>query len=509
MRTKKFFWNTITTVLLQIVMFVSGLIVPRVMLLAYGSEVNGLVSSISQFINYFNLIEAGLSGATTYALYKPLADHDTDAINRILSASRKFYLQTGGIFTALVAVLSILYPLYIQNSGFTNAEVSLLVLVLGMNGTLEFFTLAKYRTLLTADQKTYLISLSSIVQWTVYTVIIVLMTSLKCDIILTRTVALLAIFIRTFLLVTYCKRRYRYLDYSVPPNVKALDRRWSALYLQLLGMIQSNGPVILLTVINKDLQLVSVYTVYNVVISGINMILGVFSSGLSASFGDVIVKGQRDTLKRAYSEFETMYHFVGGIVFTLSFVLMIPFVRIYTAGITDADYIQPAVSALLVLNSMLYNFKTPQGMLVISAGMYKETRVQTTLQGMILLICGGILTYFYGLPGLAVGMVLSNLYRTIDLTFFVPHHITHTPVWHTVRQYLIVSMGQSILLYVFYHTISFDGIDSYLTWCLIAVKIGVLTVVVFALLQAVFNRRDWPGIFQHMKLLFRMRSGRK
>ena len=165
-----------------------------------------------------------------------------------------------------------------------------------MNGTLEFFTLAKYRTLLTADQKTYLISLSSIVQWTVYTVIIVLMTSLKCDIILTRTVALLAIFIRTFLLVTYCKRRYRYLDYSVPPNVKALDRRWSALYLQLLGMVQSNGPVILLTVINKNLQLVSVYTVYNIVISGINMILGVFSSGLSASFGDVSAKGQRDTL---------------------------------------------------------------------------------------------------------------------------------------------------------------------------------------------------------------------
>ena len=503
MRTRKFFWNTIVTILLQLTMVVSGLIIPRVMLLAYGSETNGLISSISQFINYFNILEAGLSGAATYALYKPLADRNEYEINRILSASRKFYIQTGWIFSIMVVVLSILYPLYIKKPGFTNLEVALLVLVLGINGALEFFTLAKYRVLLTADQKVYVISLSSIVQWVVYTVIIVVFTKLQVNVILTRTIALLAIFVRTLLLVLYCRKRYAYLDYSVAPNMTALDRRWSALYLQILGLIQSSGPIVILTIVCRDLQLVSIYSVYATVIAGIGTILGVFSNGLSASFGDVIARGQEDILKRAYREFEILYHFVGGIVYTLSFVLLIPFIKIYTSGVTDANYIQPVVAALFVLNTMMYNLKTPQGMLVISAGMYKETQVQSTLQGIILLVSGAILCYFFGLPGLLMGMVLSNLYRTIDLTFFVPHHITHTRVWDTIKQYLIIAIGQCVVLCFYSRVASIEYVDGYLAWCVLAVKIGIFTVIVFATMHLLLNRKEWPGILKRFQLLVR------
>ncbi len=506
MRTRTFFWNTITSVLLQIIMFASGLIVPRVMLIAYGSEINGLVSSITQFINYFNLLEAGLSGATVYALYKPLADHDTAAINAILSASRKFYFQTGWMFTALVGGLSLLYPLFIQKQGFSNWEISLLVLVLGGNGVLEFFTLAKYRTLLTADQKTYVICLADIARWTLYTAAIVIFTGLGCNIILTRALALIAIFARSVVLLVYCKGRYRYLDYSVPPNEKALDRRWSALYLQIVGLIQSSGPVILLTLVSRDLGLISIYTVYNIVISGVQSVVGIFYSGLTASFGDVIAKGEKDTLKRTYGEFETLFYTACGVVYTLSFALILPFIRIYTAGVTDAEYIQPLVAGLMVLNGMLYNLRNPQGMLVISAGMYRETQVQSTLEGGILLVAGGVLCYFYGLTGLLVGILLSNLYRDIDLTIFVPRRITHTPILETVRQYVVAAAGLGISLWLIHQTISLDGITSYLTWCVTAIKMGILTVAVFGLLNALFNRRDWPDIFRRAKMLFQRRS---
>ena len=71
-RTKKFLYNSISTGFFQIVLMISGLITPRIMLKYYGSEINGLISSINQFIVYFNLVEAGLSGAAIYALYKPL-----------------------------------------------------------------------------------------------------------------------------------------------------------------------------------------------------------------------------------------------------------------------------------------------------------------------------------------------------------------------------------------------------------------------------------------------------
>lgn len=52
-RSKKFMLNSVTTALLQVVTMIAGFITPRFMLTAYGSEINGLISSILQFISYF------------------------------------------------------------------------------------------------------------------------------------------------------------------------------------------------------------------------------------------------------------------------------------------------------------------------------------------------------------------------------------------------------------------------------------------------------------------------
>ena len=110
-RTEKFFKNGLTSALHQIVVMIAGFIVPRIMLTCYGSEINGLVTSITQFISYFNLVEAGLASAATFALYKPLADGDQAKINGVVSASRRFYNISGGIFMGLSTALALVYPL--------------------------------------------------------------------------------------------------------------------------------------------------------------------------------------------------------------------------------------------------------------------------------------------------------------------------------------------------------------------------------------------------------------
>ena len=110
--------------------------------------------------------------------------------------------------------------------------------------------------------------------------------------------SLLAVLIRTLILFVYVKREYTYLNYSESPNEQALNRRWDALYLQILGAIHKGAPVMILTIVTKDLKLVSVYTIFNMIISAINSILSIFTSGLSASFGEVISKNETGILKR-------------------------------------------------------------------------------------------------------------------------------------------------------------------------------------------------------------------
>lgn len=91
MRTKKALKNIICEFLLELVTVVCGLIVPRLIIGTFGSGINGLSSSISQFLSYIVLLESGVGGVMRAALYKPLAENDINSISGIIKASERFF----------------------------------------------------------------------------------------------------------------------------------------------------------------------------------------------------------------------------------------------------------------------------------------------------------------------------------------------------------------------------------------------------------------------------------
>jgi O-antigen/teichoic acid export membrane protein len=484
-RTKKFFYNSLASAIQQIVIALTGFIIPRIMLQYYGSEINGLVSSITQFISYFNLVEAGLAGAAIYALYKPLAEENHNQINGVVSAASRFYSQAGYIFLSLVVGLSLIYPYWVVTKSLSPISVGLLVFVLGAKGVLEFFTLSKYRVLLSADQKTYVISIATIAQTVLNTFIIVVLSRFHANIILVKAVALLAVFLRSIILIVYVHINYKYINYKAKPDKRALEKRWDALYLQILGATQIGAPVVLSTIFT-NLYMVSIYSIYNMILSAINGILSIFQSGLSASFGDVIARGERKKLQKAYTEFEFCYYGIITIIYSVAMITIMPFIRIYTKGITDINYDLPLIGFLFILNGWLYNIKTPQGMLVISAGMYKETRIQSTVQAAIIVVIGVILAPSYGLIGIMIASCLSNLYRGIDLMIFIPRNITKLPVQETIFRVFKMVM-EMFIIYLPFRFIDIQT-NSYIQWLIFAMIVGIYAVIVVVVFGLVFDR---------------------
>lgn len=497
-RTTKFMYNSVATAVYQVCVMIVGIITPRVLLSAYGSEINGLVSSINQFITYFSLVEAGIAGAAVYALYRPLAEEDQNEINAVVSASRKFYIQAGYLFTAMVTGLAILYPVFVKTARLSPLMMGILVLVLGSKGFLEFFTLAKYRVLLTADQRTYVVSLASTVYIVLQMLIIVVLTRLHCNIVLVYTVAIAALLARSLILMIYVRTRYHGIDYSVPPKTQALDKRWDALFLQILQAVQTGAPVILATVFTT-LTTVSVYSVFNMVLTGINGILAIFINGLSAAFGDIIVRKEKETLQKSFLDFEWAYDLLIGFVYAVSFLMIQSFVDIYTTGITDANYHQPLIGFLFVLNGLLYNIKTPQGMLVISAGLYKETRWQTLTQALIIVVGGAVLAPVWGIVGILIASCLSNLYRCIDLMIFIPKQVTHLPVSVSFRRalYLMIATGVCILPVEYFRLI--PTAQGYLQWILYALPVCLWVCAVMLAVGFLAEPRQMCSILKRLK----------
>ncbi|WP_226643044.1 hypothetical protein [Mesobacillus subterraneus] len=500
-RTKRFFYNSLTTAFYQVLLMITGFITPLVMLRFYGSEVNGLISSINQFIIYFNLVEAGLSSAAIYALYKPLANRDHQEINSIVTATKKFYIQAGYIFVSLTIGLAVLYPLFLETKVISSFNIGLLVLILGINGALEFFTLAKYRVLLSADQRTYVVSLASMVHIIVNTIIIVVLANLKVDIVVLRLVALFSIFLRSFILMVYVKAKYKFINFREKPNFESLSHRWDALYLQVLGAIQVGAPIVILTIVTKDLLIVSVFTVFSIVTGGLRGILGIFKSGLSSSFGDIIAKREQKVLQKSYKEFEYLYYSVIMIVYFTAFLTIMPFIKIYTSGVNDTNYYLPLVGFLFVLDGFLYSIKNPQGMLVMSAGLFKETKVQATIQGSILIIAGFILTYYFGILGVLIASILSNLYRDIDLIFFVPKNITNLPVKDSV--YRIVRICSNMLIMSMPLLFIELNPTGYISWFATALLVGIYALLGTIIMGYLFDKSELLGSFNRMKRMIR------
>lgn len=498
-RTKNFMYNSMATAIYQIIVMLSGFITPRILLQFYGSEMNGLVSSINQFITYFSLVEAGIAGAAVYSLYKPLAEKNNDGISAIVSAAKKFYIQAGWIFTILVIGMAVIYPAFVKATDLSFVAEMILIVILGAKGFLEFFTLAKYRVILTADQKTYIISNASSVYIILQMVIIVTLSLLKVNITIVYGVAILALFARSFILMIYVKKHYKYINYKAKPNVKALDQRWDALFLQVLQAVQTGAPVILATVFTT-LQEVSVYTVFNMVFAGINGVLNIFVNGLSAGFGDVIVRKEKDTLQKTYREFEYSYYMIITVVYAVTAIMIIPFVNIYTSGIHDANYNQPILGILFTLNGLLYNLKTPQGMLVISAGLYKETRVQTSIQALIIVVGGIILAPSLGLVGILIASCLSNLYRDIDLLFFIPKNVTKLPAKDSLYRILRVVLI-SVILYIPFIKIFNINSNGYLQWIEQAVVVTLGISAITLLVNFLIEKKQFKNVLERIKSL--------
>ena len=107
-KNKRVILNIITAIGYQVVIAVFGLVLPRLYLVNFGSEVNGLNSTIKNIFAYLSLLEAGVGLSAQYSLYGPVAKGDTGSINGILSATRRFYLKTSVAYTAITVGFALL-----------------------------------------------------------------------------------------------------------------------------------------------------------------------------------------------------------------------------------------------------------------------------------------------------------------------------------------------------------------------------------------------------------------
>ena len=131
MKNKETLLNMLSGLVLQIFTIISGFILPKIVLSFFGSEVNGLVSSLNQFLSYIALVEGGVTSVIIANLYKPLVEKDRKKLSSIMVTANKFYRKIGFIFIVYTLILASLYPIFF-NINFGYLYVFSLTLILSV-----------------------------------------------------------------------------------------------------------------------------------------------------------------------------------------------------------------------------------------------------------------------------------------------------------------------------------------------------------------------------------------
>lgn len=502
MRSKKVLYNITANFVLRIVVILYGFLIPKVIISTYGSNVNGLVTSITQFLSYISLMELGVGPVVKALLYKPLAKKDNKELTNIIRSTEKFFRRISYFFIVYIILLSIIYPLVVIDE-FDYLYTFSLIIIVSLSIFAEYYFGMTYRLLIQADQKNYVISIIQIMTYIFSVISVILMAKLKAPIYLLKFVSGLFFIMRPILQNLYVKRKYNlnFDDYN--KNYK-LENKRDGMLQHIAFVIHTNTDVVILSLFSK-LSEVSVYSVYSLINTGLKSFIQSFSSSLESTFGDIIARNEKKILINRFNTYETIYLIVTTIIFSCTLVLAIPFVILYTMNITDADYIRPVFASLIIISEYISVIKQLYYDIVKAAGHFKETKFGALVECFTNLFISIILVFHYGLIGVAIGTLVAMTIRLIEIMYHTNKYILNRSIWESCKKILLVILETLVIVFISRYLPYFENI-SYFNWIINAIMVAAVAIIITVGFNLIFFRKEFKDVLKILKGIFKKKT---
>ena len=226
MRTKKIALNAIAGFALQAVMIVYGFVFPRLVMSIYGSNVNGVLQSITQFLSYISLLDAGVSAVIRAKFYKPLADEDQYTIQGVVNAAKDFYKKIAAVFSVYCVGVAVFLPFAFKND-FDFNFTFFLVLIIGASTFAEYFFGISYQVLLEADQRKYIVYSIQTVVVLLNTILSVILIRAGLSIHAVKIVTAILFIARPLFVSFFCRRKYGLNNKD--RHIEPISNKWAGM----------------------------------------------------------------------------------------------------------------------------------------------------------------------------------------------------------------------------------------------------------------------------------------
>ena len=484
-------YNLVSGIVYQVVLIALSFLLPRLYLENFGSEVNGVLSTIKQIFVYMFLLEAGIGLATTQALYKPVAEKSYDKVSSVISATNNFYTKIGFLYSGIVLLIAVVYAFIVPTSIPSGVVFGIIVLT-GLPSVFSYFVQAKYRILLEVDGRKYIINNSETALQILSNVAKILVLVFTDSLLLMQASYCTLSILQLGFVYIYAKRRYKWLNLRAKPDFEAISQRKSVLVHQISGVVFNNTDILLLSFL-CDFKVVSVYTIYNIFFSQVQNFITSITSGFSFALGQMF-HTDRSKFMKVYNVYETFYIMATFIIYTLMAVFLLPLIQIYTQGINDANYTNVYLVLLFVIMNLLSNGKLPSNHVLEYSGKFEETRSHAITEMVINITVSVVAILKFGICGAILGTIIALLYRGAMMIYYSNKKVLERSVFNTYKVWL-VNLAVFAFIMVIFFVDSFAGL-SFLELLVKGIIHFMWIVPLYIVVNFVFLRGAFKNLFE-------------
>lgn len=425
MRTSNSIKNITTGWGFSLVTTVTGFVSRTVFIAVLGKTYLGLSGLFANVLTMLSLSELGFGTAMVFALYKPLAEHDTEAVKSLMRFYERAYRLIGFGVAALGAVIAPFLPLLIKE----HASIANLYWIYGIyvfNSAYTYFFSYK-RALMSANQKGYQVTLITTVTKLLtnalqIAILLGMHYSLQSDAadlgrwrsmafiiyLLAQTAVSIGenLYVNAFIDRRNPFLRDRHVKPLDPDTHRSIIKNVQALVYHKLGdfCLYATDNIFVSAFLN--LQYVGILFNYTMITSTLSSFVANLFNGLSASLGNLVAKENEEKRLQVFDVMLFVSMWVYGAISVALLCVLTPSINLWLGSNFLLGRLAVAVMAM---NFFLTGLRIPFLTIKNAAGIYRQDRFVPVVQSIVNIVFSIVLARPLGVAGVLLGTTLGNV----------------------------------------------------------------------------------------------------
>lgn len=489
-RTRSSIKNVTITMIGAIVTMLLQLVNRKIFVLFLSSEYLGLNGLFSDILAMLSLSELGIGTAMIYALYKPVAENDTEKIKSLMLLYKKIYtiigctvLGLGGVLTPFLSVLINEMP--------DIPYIHLYFIMYVLDAGISYFYTYK-RSLIICNRENYISSLTMMISSVLLRGAQLLVLIFTHNYFLFLLVQIVFTRAENIVISKIADRKYPYLkERDIQPLDKEtttqIKRNTAAMLTHKIGTVVAIGTDNIIISKILGLSVLGIYSNYHLLTVTINgMIVRVINS-VTSNVGNLVVEKEKRESERVFYNILFVNFWVYSWCAVCFCCLLQPFVELWLGE----AYLLSDITVWIII--AVFYFNGMRSTLLVfrdAAGIFYQDRYKAIIEATVNIIVTIPLTISLGVVGVKLGTLISVLGTAFWIEGYVlfKYFFEKRFTGYMIKQgwYAIVTIGISALTRMLCAYVDGSDIRSFILQCAICLLIpNVILLVLF------FNTKEF------------------